>query len=228
VNSSILSTGGGSEGLGFAIPINRARAIALDLAEDGSVRRSWIGADVEALRSDGLRRSQEVWIAQVVPGSPAERAGLREGMTVLEVGNRRVRGPLDWEAAVRAGRVGEPLQIRVRTAGREQLLNIVPADVPSMSAERIQALRDFQLVTLTPAIRYERGVVSEQGALIVGLSAQARRLGLREGDLILQINQVRIRTGEEAARALQQLASRGVVVYFERAGNLGSVQFSVR
>lgn len=228
VNSSILSSSGGSEGLGFAIPINRARAIALDLAENGRVRRSWIGADVEPLRTDGLRRSQEVRIAQVAPGSPAERAGLREGMSVLAVGNRRIRGPLDWEAAVRAGRVGEPLQIRVSNAGREQLLNIVPGDVPSMSAERIQALRDFQLVTLTPAIRYERGVANEQGALIVGLSEQARRIGLREGDLLLQINQVRIRTAEEAARALQQLASRGVVVYFERAGNLGSVEFSVR
>jgi S1-C subfamily serine protease len=149
-------------------------------------------------------------------------------MTVLAVGNRRIRGPLDWEAAVLGGRVGEPLEVRVRNGAAEQTLRVVPEDLPSMSADRIQALRDFQLVTLTPSIRSERGITSEQGALIVGLSESARQVGLREGDLILQINRVRIRTAEEAARALQDLASRGVAVYFERNANLGSVQFYVR
>jgi serine protease Do len=228
VNSSILSSSGGSEGLGFAIPISRARRIALDLVENGRVRRSWIGVDVEPLRRDGLRRSQEVRIAQVVGGSPAARAGLREGMTVLAVGNRRIRSPLDWEAAVLGGRVGEPLEVRVDQGGREQTLRVTPEDLPSMNAARVQALRDFQFVTLTPPIRAERGLASDQGALIVGLSDQARQIGLREGDLILQINRARIRTAEEAARALQQLADRGVIVYFERNGNLGSVQFYLR
>jgi serine protease Do len=228
VNSSILSSSGGSEGLGFAIPVSRARTIVLDLVENGRVRRSWIGADVEPLRSNGLRRAQEVRIAQVVAGSPAERAGLREGMSVVAVGNRRIRGPLDWESAVMNGRVGEPLEVHVREGASERSLRVVPADLPSMSAGRIQALRDFQLVTLTPSIRSERGLVSEQGALIVGLTDQARQIGLREGDLILQINRVRIRTAEEAATTLQQLATRGVIVYFERNGNPGSVQFYLR
>lgn len=227
VNSSILSMGGGSEGLGFAIPIHRVRRIVADLVEDGRVRRAWIGADVEPLRTDGLRRAQEVRIAQVVPGSPAARAGLREGMTVLAVAGRRVRNPLDWEAAVLGGRVGEPLEIRVAQGGREQTLRVVPEDLPSMSAERIQALRDFQLVTLTPAIRAERGLHNEQGALIVGLSEQARNLGLREGDLILQVNRVRIRTAEEAARALREQGPGGVVLFFERAGRIGTAQFRV-
>jgi serine protease Do len=228
VNSSILSRGGGSEGLGFAIPIRRARSIVLDLVEDGRVRRAWIGADVEPLRQNGLRRSQEVRISQVASGSPAARAGLREGMTVLAVGNRRIRGPLDWEAAVLAGRVGEPLEIHVGGGTSERAIRVVPEDLPSMSAERIQALRDFQLVTLTPSIRAERGLVSDQGALIVGLSEQARGVGLREGDLILQINRSRVGTAEEAASTLQQFAGRGLIVYFERNGNLGSVQFYVR
>jgi type II secretory pathway component PulC len=144
------------------------------------------------------------------------------------VGNRRIRGPLDWESAVMNGRVGEPLEVHVREGASERSLRVVPADLPSMSAGRIQALRDFQLVTLTPSIRSERGLVSEQGALIVGLTDQARQIGLREGDLILQINRVRIRTAEEAATTLQQLATRGVIVYFERNGNPGSVQFYLR
>lgn len=225
VNSSILSSTGGSEGLGFAIPINRARRIALDLADDGRYRRAWIGADVEAVRAEGPRRLAEVRISQVVAGSPAERAGLRRGMRVVSIGAKRIRTPLDWQAGLLNAAYGEPLEVRVMEGGRERTIRVQPGDLPSMGAERIQALRDFQLVTLTPAIRAERGLQSEQGALIVGLSEAARQLGLREGDLILQINRVRVSSAEEAARMLGQLTGTGVVMYVEREGRLAATQF---
>ena len=225
VNSSILSSTGGSEGLGFAIPINRARRIALDLADDGRYRRAWIGADVEAVRAEGPRRLAEVRIAQVVAGSPADRAGLRQGMRVVSIGAKRIRTPLDWQAGLLNAAYGEPLEVRVLEGGRERTIRVQPGDLPSMGAERIQALRDFQLVTLTPAIRAERGLQSEQGALIVGLSDAARQLGLREGDLILQINRVRVSSAEEAARMLGQLTGTGVVMYVEREGRLAATQF---
>lgn len=227
VNSSILSVGGGSEGLGFAIPIDRVRGVVQDLLEDGRVRRAWIGAEVESVAAAGPRRIRDVRITRVVPGSPAARAGLREGMVVRSVGRKQVRNPLDWEAGVLQGRVGETLEVQVADGDALRSFTLRPEDLPSVSAERIQALRDFQLVNLTPAIRAERSIVNEQGALIVGLSEQARTIGLREGDVILQINRLRIRSAEEAARALQQLGASGVVVYFERAGRIGSTQFRV-
>jgi S1-C subfamily serine protease len=90
----------------------------------------------------------------------------------------------------------------------------------------VEALKDFQLVTLTPAIQAERGLANAQGALIVGLSDAARGLGLSEGDLILQINRVRINSAEEAARVLGQAAG-GVLVYFERQGRIGTVSFRI-
>jgi serine protease Do len=227
VNSSILSSSGGSEGLGFAIPINRARRIAMDLADDGRYRRAWIGAQVEAVRTEGPRRLAAVRISSVEAGSPAERAGLRTGMRVVGIGAQRVRTPLDWQAGLLNAAYGEPLEVRVMEGGRERTIRVQPGDVPSVNAERIQALRDFQLVTLTPAIRAERGLTNEQGALIVGLSDAARGLGLQEGDLILQINRLRITSAESAAQALQQLGGRGVVMYFERGGRIGSTQFVI-
>ena len=227
VNSSILSSSGGSEGLGFAIPINRARRIALDLADDGQYRRAWIGAEVEAVRPEGPRRLAEVRISQVAPGSPAERAGLRTGMRVASIGGHRVRTPLDWQAGLLNAAYGEPLEVRVADGGGERAIRVQPGDLPSVNAERIQALRDFQLVTLTPAIRSERRVSSEQGALVVGLSDAARQLGMREGDVILQVNRLRVTSAEEAAQALRQLGGRAVVLYFEREGRLLSTQFVV-
>src|SRR5690606_13266989 len=109
-----------------------------------------------------------------------------------------------------------------------RIVDVVPSDLPSVTAERIRALADFELVTLTPSIRRERGLVSERGALIVSLSDVAREIGLREGDLIVQINRIAIEDAETAARLLQRLAGQGPVrVFFERQGRLGSVSFYI-
>ena len=227
VNSSIFSQGGGSEGLGFAIPIERVRRVMRDLLEGGRVRHAWIGAEVRLVR-DGASRRSTVQIASVVRGSPAHRAGLRPGMAVRSVGGRSVRTPLDWEAGVLRGSVGAPLAIRVTEGRAVREYRVVPSELPSMRAERVQALRDLQLVTLTPAIRAERGVVSDRGALIVSISDAASQVaGLQAGDVILQLNRVSIDSAETAARVLEQLAGAGVVVFFERGGQIGRTQFLI-
>jgi serine protease Do len=229
VNSSILSSTGGSEGLGFAIPINRARRIALDLLDDGAVRRPWVGLDVEPVAGGSLARSRRVRVSGVAAGSPAERAGLREGAVLLSAGGRELRSPLDWQAALLDAEVGGSLNVEVDREGTRRTVTLTPADLPSVTAERIRALADFELVTLTPAIRAERGLVSDEGALIVDLSATARQeLGLRPGDLILQLNQTRVRSAEQAAALLSSAAGRGSVrLAFERDGRLDYTWFYV-
>ena len=228
VNSSIISRSGGSEGLGFAIPINRARRIVFDLLDDGQVRRAWVGLEPEAGDMGRLGRSTEVRIAQVASGSPADEAGVRPGWILRSAGGKKIRSPLDWESVLLDASVGEPLELVLDEGGRERTIRIIPQDLPSVTAERIQALADFELITLTPAIRAERGILNEQGALIVSLSDVARQIGLREGDLVVQINRVPVRTAEEAARLLQQMSGQGQVrVFFERRGRLGSVYFYI-
>ncbi|MGH7474879.1 MAG: trypsin-like peptidase domain-containing protein [Longimicrobiales bacterium] len=229
VNSSIFSRSGGSEGLGFAIPINRTRRIVADLLEDGAVRRAWIGVEVEPSNPNAFGRSGEIVVGSVAPGSPAERARLRVGTTIVRAGERRIRTPLDWDAALLDASVGEPLEVTLREGDRERVVQLVPADLPSLSAERIRAFSDFELITLTPAVRAERQLASERGALIVGLSDQARRsLGLQDGDLIVQINRTRITSAEQAATLLRRLAGGGAVrLMFERRGQLISTWFSI-
>ncbi|HUG39885.1 MAG TPA: trypsin-like peptidase domain-containing protein [Longimicrobiales bacterium] len=222
VNSSIFSRSGGSEGLGFAIPIDRARNVVLDLIDDGVVRRPWTGVELEPANPNRFGRSRLVRVAGVAPGSPAEAAGLRVGELVHSAGGHPIRTTLDWEAALLEVRVGEPLRIAVGEDGG-RVVTLTPRDLPSLTAERVSAIEEFELVTLTPAIRSERGLTRERGALIVGLSDAARRtLGLREGDLIIGVNRYAVASAEEAASLLtrlQQVSGRVAVrLLVERAG----------
>lgn len=237
VNSSILSRSGGSEGLGFAIPINRARRIALDLLDNGQVRRAWVGLELESVGAGGATRgagaagpglTARTRVARVASGSPAAEAGLKPGMQVRAVGPKAIRGPLDWEAVLLNATVGESLDLLVDDEGRSRTLRVTPVDLPSVTADRIRALTDFELVTLTPSIRAERKLTNERGALIIALSDVARQLGVREGDLILQINRTAVGSAEEAARLLKELAGQGPVqVVFERQGRVGAVHFYI-
>ncbi len=229
VNSSIFTRSGGSEGLGFAIPIDRARGVVLDLIDDGAVRRPWTGLDLEPANPNRFGRSRVVRISNVAPGSPADQAGLEAGQIVHSVGRHRVRTPLDWEAALLEVRVGETIPVAVGDEG-ERVVRVTPRDLPSLTAERVSALEEFELVTLTPSIRSERGLSSEQGALIVGVSDNARRqLGLRPGDLIIGINRSPVRSAEEAAeflRLLQEYPGRVTArMLVERSGRESYVSF---
>ena len=101
--------------------------------------------------------------------------------------------------------------------------------LPSLSADRVNAIDEFELVSLTPAIRAERQLQSERGALIVNLSEGAQRLGLRPGDLIVQINRNTVRSADDAADLLGRLQRARMQVYMviERRGRPMTVSFSI-
>jgi serine protease Do len=228
INSSILSSSGGSEGLGFAIPIDRARRIVADLLAYGHVRRAWVGIEVGEDSQPEWGKARLVSITHVAPGSPAAQAGLKVGMTVSSVGGRPVRTALDWEGRLLDARIGSPLRVVVRDDAGPRTVVLQPRDLPSVAAERVRALSDFELVTVTPAIRAERNIGAENGAMVVSLSDDARNIGFREGDVILQVNRYPVRRAEDAAALLKRFAGRGALrVVIERDGQLMSISFYV-
>jgi serine protease Do len=140
-----------------------------------------------------------------------------------------VHSPLDWEARLLDTRVGEPLALVVVDGGREHTVRLGTEGLPSLAADRVNALDEFQLVTLTPTIRAERQLQSERGALIVSASEAAQRIGLRPGDLIVQVNRTPVRSADDAAELLARLARARLQVRLtvERRGMLMSTSFYV-
>ncbi len=226
LNSSIFTRSGGSEGLGFAIPIDRALRVAEQLMGDGELKRAWFGFEVDAGEEDIWGRTQGIVVATVAPGSPAAEARLALGDRIVSVDGQAIHTPLDYASALLDMRAGESISLGVE--GRPGSVTLVSEDVPSVSADRVTALEQMQLITVTPRIRAERNLGYDTGALIVSIEPElAGRIGFRAGDVILQIDRAGITSAELAAEMFRR-ASGTVPVYIERNGGVIVRQLSLR
>jgi serine protease Do len=232
VNSSIYSTSGGSIGVGFAIPIDRARRVAEDLLSHGRVRRPWIGVQLEQPRTQNPRDliARGALVAAVTPSSPAEKAGIRVGDVIVKLRSRAIRNRFDWEAALLDLRVGDQVPLVMHRGNRDVPVTVTIADLPEVSAPKVEVLKELELVTLTPAIRAERSIQSPRGALIYRATERiTNELGMRAGDVIVQINRTPIGSAEDVSRALDYYSGRGVIrLFFERQGQIYPTDFVIR
>jgi len=231
VNSSIFTSSGGSVGIGFAIPIERALRVADELRRFGKVRRAWVGLDVagaEDLR--GWKKAGGLRVIQVASGGPAGRAGVAAGDVLVSARGRRLRTFLDWEAVMLDTGPGDTLVVSYRHAGEGRSARLAVTDFPTTLAEKVAVLGGMKVVTVTPAVRAERDIQSDHGALIYDLPEDmGEATGLRSGDVILQINRVRVSSAEDLRRAFAATAGAGAVtVWFERSGRLERTGFYVR
>jgi serine protease Do len=232
VNSSIYTPSGGSVGLGFAIPIARARRVVDDLLAHGAVRRPYIGMQPKLPDSDSPRDflTGGVVVRSVIPGSPAAQAGLQPGDVIVQANDKPLHNPYDWEAELLTLRVGESVPLVVRRAGRQFTDTVHVVDLPDVSAPKVEVLKELQLVTVTPAIQAERGIRSSHGAVIYSVTTRVSdELGIRSGDVILQINRTPVSSADQAARALSYYSGRGPIrMYFEHNGQVFTTDFSIQ
>jgi serine protease Do len=218
INASIVTRSGGSEGLGFAIPIDRALRIADDLVRTGEVPRAWVGLDVEPVEADPWGRTRGVRVARVVPDSPGAGVALKRGDRLLTANGRALAGTLDFEGVLLDLRSGDELLLEVE--GQPRPVRLTAGAFPTVTAERVTVLRDMQVITVTPQVRAERRLASETGALVTAISEQlSGALGLTVGDVILRINRSGIGTAEDVALVFEALRGTGrVPLWYERNG----------
>lgn len=154
IGINTLVRSGPGAGLGFAIPINRARSIAEELIRTGKVSHAMVGIGLRPLtpelarefnrnsdRGFRLPERQGVLVANVLPLSPAEQAGLRTGDVILAAGGTKVTNPEELLKAVEAAGVGGQLGLDVWRQGRERQVAVVPVDMAVLQ-QRNRAVED--------------------------------------------------------------------------------------
>ncbi|MBI5070847.1 MAG: trypsin-like peptidase domain-containing protein [Deltaproteobacteria bacterium] len=208
INTAIL--GERNAGIGFAIPIDRARRIAEDLIRHGEVRESYTGLEVgdgPGREVDGRRQAGGVLVSGVDPGSPAAAAGFQKGDVVEAISGQRVESAEEYRFRQRELPIGAPAPVLVRRAGERRTLSLKPADLPLERVEELVARRTGIAVTEVRAGR-DTAVALKS----VKKGSPAGRAGLAPGDLVREVNGREVSTAAEFRRAAGRARRSGQLV----------------
>jgi len=195
INTAILSQSGGNIGIGFAIPINMARSIMEQLITHGKVRRGRLGAQAQDLTPElaqafGIRYRRGAVVARVVPGSAADRAGLKVGDIVVEINGRKVPDATTLRNHIGLLRVGETVTLKVLRNGKTRILTarIEEQIAGQISGEilhpRLAGATLMDIPESSPLFGRIEGVLVTR----IEPRSPASLTGLREGDLIVSAN----------------------------------------
>lgn len=209
VNTAIYSRSGGSNGIGFAIPVTMVRSLLTAAKGDGEVRRPWLGVDGQAVTGDiadalGLERPTGVLVDTIYPGSPADKARLRSGDVVLAVEGVEVADPNALRFRVGIMSIDKQITLRYLRDGKKKTARIKLAQPPSdpPKEETVLGGRGFlsgvKVANLSPAYADElRLPLTTSGVIVTAIDRRspARRLRLlRPGDIVKEVAGKRIDT----------------------------------
>jgi serine protease DegQ len=206
INTAILSPAGGNIGIGFAVPSNMAVTVMKQLIEYGEVRRGRIGIGIQDVTPDlaealGLGDLRGAVIANVEPGSPAERAGLQVGDVVTAVDGRAVLGSADLRNRIGLTPAGTDVRLTVaRSDGVREVKVRIEAGERNASTQL--AGTAFEGASLRNASRQEAREIGSNGVIVdsVAPGSRAARAGLRPGDMILAINRMPVTSLDDIRR----------------------------
>lgn len=201
INTAIFSRSGGNIGIGFATPINQAKALIPELEEHGYVTRGWLGVSIQTVTTDladslGLGEARGALVADVVASGPADKAGIKRGDVIVAYSGKPVEESSDLPTLVASTRVGNSVPVEVSRRGKTQTIEVTIGELAeerqaqaNSSADKGQwglALRD-----LRPEERVQADLKDGEGVLVSGVQpgSPAAEANIQAGDVILEVNQ---------------------------------------
>jgi serine protease Do len=165
INTAIIR---GGSGIGFAIPASMARRISSELLSKGRVTRGWLGVSIQALTPElassfGVKDGKGALVTEVVPGSPAAKAGVRSGDVIVEINGTKVDDPGDLARAIALATPGRASRLTVWRDKQEHALSVVLREAPG---ERQASRLGFEVRPVTPQIAGRLGLDAPEGVVV--------------------------------------------------------------
>jgi serine protease Do len=231
MNTAIFSRSGGYMGIGFAIPINMAKAIEQQLRTHGKVVRGWLGVVIQDITEDlaksfGLEHTRGALVSEIADKSPAAGAGMQQGDVIVAVNGVEVTNVGDLRNRIALIAPGTKIDIKVIRDGKEKKFTVTIAEQPSdlalpasVGEESLNEL-GLTLQNLTEELAAQFGYSKDQGVLVADVApgSPAEQAGLKAGQLIEEVNKLRVRNLEELRKALAQSRAGEKVLLRIRAG----------
>jgi Do/DeqQ family serine protease len=234
INTAIFSKSGGSHGIGFSIPSNLVWLVVQSALKGGKVQRPWLGASLQTLTPDiadslGLDAPSGALIAKVHAKGPAARAGLRAGDVVVSVDDKPVQDPQGLQYRFITKGIGGQAELGVMRKGhrlKTAITLVAPIEDPPRDARDLlgrHPLTGCKVANLSPAVVQEVGMDDDTREGVVVLEVKdhtpAARLGVRRGDIVVAVNNVKVKSVDQLVSILA-VADGGWRLSLERGGKV--------
>lgn len=225
VNVAILTSSRGFEGVGFAIPVNKVKSILASLIEGKRVVYGWLGIQIQDITDDvaeyyGLAERDGVLVYQVISESPASKAGIRDGDIVKSYGATPIKHSRELINLVSLSRAGQKIPVVLLREGKQQTVQVEIGERPTDESGQDQvaaseeAWRGIQVVGINQALSEQFGIpAGVTGVIVVDVKEKspAEIAGIRSGDVINEINRVRIESLADYQKVIAQVRGSALV-----------------
>jgi S1-C subfamily serine protease len=233
INTAIVAAG---QGIGFAIPVNMAKQVVEQLIKKGSVTRAWLGVAIQPVTEDiaasfGFKKTGGALISDVMAGSPAEKAGLKQGDILVTFDGKKIKDARQLQLAVAEAPIGKSLTAEVFRDGKFLQVNLQLASGESAEAKKPLSTKTSASwlgldVEELPRSKVQSGI---SGVIITAVDPEssAARSGIQRGDIIISVNQRKITNLDEYETTIKDAEKRGSVALLVRRGN-ASIYFALK
>ena len=215
INTMIIA---GGSGIGFAIPIDLAEDIISQLKTSGEVTRGWLGISIQDLKGNlaeyyGVQDKSGVLVANVVPGDPADQAGIQPNDIITEIDGKKVTTSRDLTNLAAKLGVGDAARVTLLRDGRQKTLDVKvgkrPLTMAAVSEKQQQEKEGeygFQVTELTPQVAQRYNLKETTGVIVVEVepNSKAQTAGIQQGDLIIEINRKNVASVKDFKNLIDQ------------------------